>query len=92
MCGDSTVATDVAALLSDVEPHLMVTDPPNGVEYDTDWRNHALCSNGSTIGGRAIGKVQNDDNADWSEAWRYLKATWPTSGTLETRPNLLSIV
>ncbi len=28
MCGDSTVATDVAALLSDVEPHLMVTDPP----------------------------------------------------------------
>ena len=28
MCGDSTVATSVETLLGDVEPHLMVTDPP----------------------------------------------------------------
>jgi DNA modification methylase len=48
---------------------LMVTDPPYGVEYDADWRNHALRSDGSALGGRAIGKVTNDDRADWSEAW-----------------------
>jgi DNA modification methylase len=28
MCGDSTVATNVETLLGDMEPHLMVTDPP----------------------------------------------------------------
>lgn len=26
-------------------------------------------ADGSAVGGRAIGKVRNDDNADWSEAW-----------------------
>ena len=65
-CGDSTVETHVAALLGDVKPHLMVTDPPYGVEYDASWRDVSL---GGKAGGRAIGKVENDDNADWSEAW-----------------------
>jgi DNA modification methylase len=62
------VETHVSALLGDVKPHLMVTDPPYGVEYDANWRNKALRSDGSPIG-RAIGKVKNDDNADWTEAW-----------------------
>jgi DNA modification methylase len=69
MCGDSTVATDVEALLAGVKPHLMVTDPPYGVEYDADWRNKALRADGSASNGRAIGKVENDDKADWREAW-----------------------
>src|SRR6202030_3874782 len=34
LCGDSTVATDVERVLGGVEPHLMVTDPPYGVEYE----------------------------------------------------------
>jgi DNA modification methylase len=69
MCGDSTVATAVSALLGDVEPHLMVTDPPYGVNYDANWRNEADRANGKKIGAMALAPVTNDDNADWREAW-----------------------
>jgi hypothetical protein len=41
LCGDSTVATDVERVLGGVAPHLMVTDPPYGVNYDPAWRNRA---------------------------------------------------
>lgn len=69
MCGDSTNAVDVEKLLGGGMPHLMVTDPPYGIEYDADWRNHAIKSDGTPSNGRAIGKVLNDDKADWRDAW-----------------------
>jgi DNA modification methylase len=69
LCGDSTNADDVARLLNGKEPYLMVTDPPYGVKYDPNWRNEAERSDGGKIGALAIGKVKNDDNADWTSAW-----------------------
>jgi DNA modification methylase len=44
----------------------MVTDPPYGVEYDPEWRMDA----GLTGNTARMGKVMNDDRADWTEAWK----------------------
>ena len=70
-CGSSTDAHTVEAVLAGVKPHLMVTDPPYGVGYDANWRNEAAAK--GLIGQRgqsmSVGKVLNDDRADWREAW-----------------------
>ena len=55
MCGDATNAADVEHLLEKSKPHLMVTDPPYGVDYDPAWRNRAGASTT-----KRIGKVLND--------------------------------
>ena len=64
LCGDATVATDVERVLDGVEPLLMCTDPPYGVEYDPGWRNQTGAAKT-----KRTGKVLNDDRADWREAW-----------------------
>ncbi len=64
LCGDATVATDVERLLDGAHPHLMVTDPPYGVEYDPNWRVESGVSSTARPG-----RVNNDDRADWREAW-----------------------
>ena len=65
VCGDATVLADVDKALGAVQPHLMVTDPPYGVNYDPDRRARGMKDGAQ----RAMGKVQNDDRADWTEAW-----------------------
>ena len=62
-CGDCTDPQTVANALLDVKPHLMVTDPPYGVNYEPTWRNRAGYKTKRT------GVVENDDRADWREAW-----------------------
>jgi DNA modification methylase len=64
LCGSATKHADVANLFEGVQPSLMVTDPPYGVEYDPGWRNAAGVSSSARVG-----KVQNDDRVDWKEAW-----------------------
>lgn len=69
ICGDATDINVWDKLLGKIKPHLMVTDPPYGVEYDANWRNEAERKDGKAIGGRAIGKVLNDNKASWLEVW-----------------------
>ena len=77
MCGDSTSPKCVAELLSGDVPHLMVTDPPYGVNYDPGWRDDYGPSASfadklppNSFGTRARGKVVNDDRVDWADAFR----------------------
>jgi hypothetical protein len=65
LCGDSTNAADVARLLGTESPHIMVTDPPYGVEYDPAWRKAA----GMIVNEKKLGRVANDDRVDWRAAW-----------------------
>lgn len=87
ICGDSTDAATVEALLAGEKPHLMVTDPPYGVMYQPDWRNKAQRSDGSVIGGWATGVVLNDERADWREAWELFPGdvayVWCAPGPLQ---------
>jgi DNA modification methylase len=81
VCGDCTDAQVVDKALGGVRPHLMVTDPPYGVDYDPEWRTGiGKSAEGKTVrvaSGKAlyaykvagVGKVVNDDIIDWREAW-----------------------
>lgn len=63
VCGSCTDPGAVDNALNGVKPLLMVTDPPYGVNYDPDWRS------GLDKVKRSTGKVENDNQADWREAY-----------------------
>jgi DNA modification methylase len=69
LCGDATSAGDVTRLLEDATPALMPTDPPYGVKYEPAWR-HRANPNQRT----AVGRVMNDDRAEWMAAWKLSPA------------------
>ena len=58
LCGDSTNSDHVKRIIDELKPILMVTDPPYGVSYDSEWRKEALCD--KFMGKVRNGKVSND--------------------------------
>ena len=52
LCGDATSPEAVATLLGDRKPALLVTDPPYGIELDSEWRDRAGLNDGSRLGAK----------------------------------------
>src|SRR4051794_25588928 len=81
LCGDSTSGDDVARLLGERKPQLMVTDPPYGIELDSEWRDRAGLNGcgpaeASYMKHRTEGHnettISGDTRADWSEAFELV--------------------
>lgn len=74
VCGDSTDPAVIDRLMDGAVPELMVTDPPYGVQYDPSWRAAAGVGGSGGKGlTHKLGKVLNDDRADWTEVWRLFQ-------------------
>ena len=83
LCGDATSHEAVARVCNPQlpQPLLMVTDPPYGIELDTEWRDRAGL-NGcgpaepSYLKKRTAGhretSISGDTRADWSEAFQLV--------------------
>ena len=78
LCGDATQASDVSRLLGDRQPLLLVTDPPYGVELDSEWQDRAgLNGRGpaepsylkKSTQGHQQTSISGDTRAEWSEAF-----------------------
>jgi DNA modification methylase len=78
LCGDATSPEAVSRLLGERQPLLLVTDPPYGIELDSEWRDRAgLNGRGpaepSYMKHRTEGHrettISGDTRADWSEAF-----------------------
>ena len=78
LCGDATSAEVVARLLAERKPRLMVTDPPYGIELDSEWRDRAGLNGcgpaeASYMKHRTEGhtntSISSDTRADWSDAF-----------------------
>ena len=81
LCGDSTSAEAVSRLLGERRPLLMVTDPPYGIELDTEWRDRAGlngcgAAEASYMKRRTAGHtettISGDTRADWSGAFELV--------------------
>jgi DNA modification methylase len=81
LCGDSTSPEAVAKLLGERKPRVMITDPPYGIELDSEWRDRAGlngCGPAETsyMKHRTTGHnettISGDTRADWSEAFELV--------------------
>jgi len=81
LCGDATSPVAVSRLLGNRKPFLMVTDPPYGIELDSEWRDRAglnACgpAEASYMKHRTEGHtettISGDTRADWSEAFELV--------------------
>jgi len=106
LCGDSCDAADVARVLGGQKPTLMVTDPPYGIQLDTEWRDRAGANKmgpaqpsymKKRIAGHTNTSVSGDTRADWSEAFAHVPSlevvyVWHASAyTREVLDGLLRI-
>jgi len=78
LCGDATNVDDVVRLLGERKPFLLVTDPPYGIELDSEWRDRAGLNGcgpaeASYMKHRTEGhtntSISSDTRADWSDAF-----------------------
>jgi len=78
LCGDATSKDAVAHLLCERKPLLMVTDPPYGIELDSEWRDRARINKHGPAEpsymkhrteGHTNTSISSDTRADWSEAF-----------------------
>jgi DNA modification methylase len=77
LCGDATRPETVARLRNNSQPLLMVTDPPYGIELDSEWRDRAGLNGcgpeASYMKHRTDGHhqttISGDTRVDWSEAF-----------------------
>ena len=81
MCGDATRREDVARLLDECRPMMMVTDPPYGVSLDSEWRDRAgINKHGPAqasymkrrIAGHTQTVISGDTISDWSHAFELV--------------------
>jgi DNA modification methylase len=81
LCGDATSPEAIAMLLGERKPFLMVTDPPYGIELDSEWRDRAGLNGcgpaeASYMKHRTEGHtettISGDTRADWSEAFELV--------------------
>jgi len=81
ICGDCTDPHVVAQLLGDAKPQLLITDPPYGIELDSEWRDRAgLNGHGPAepsymkhrTAGHTETTISGDTRADWSEAYEHV--------------------
>jgi hypothetical protein len=77
LCGDATSPEAVERLLSCRKPSLLVTDPPYGIELDSEWRDRARLNGCGPAEpsylkrseGHRNTSISSDTRADWSEAF-----------------------
>src|SRR5579871_2555876 len=78
LCGDATSPEAVSRLLGVLKPFLLITDPPYGIELDSEWRDRAgLNGHGPAepsymkrrTEGHTRTTISSDTRADWSEAF-----------------------
>ena len=74
LCGDATDPQMVSRLLGERKPLVLVTDPPYGIELDSEWRDRAGLNATSYMKkrrtkGHQETSICGDTRADWSEAF-----------------------
>src|ERR1022692_3592833 len=81
LCADATKPESVSRLLGDRKPFLMITDPPYGIELDSEWRDRAGLNGcgpaeASYMKHRTEGHtettISGDTRADWSGAFELV--------------------